>query len=169
MTTRQIDLKIVPIDWIDREERWVLVPPSNAENRRRRREKKITLKKHRCLFTADVPKGIIDFIYRAVRQLGLADRTLIFSRGTVRHNGRQSGSSVSIRELDWGVGTLVTIPRALKYGRHTVLTVRGHPCTCRLMELTVLEGLLRLAFPHEHGSFYEDTASLILAKGWSAL
>jgi len=169
MKPRNSDQKIVPIDWVDDEERWILVPPGPAETRRRRRDKQLVYKKNRCLFASGVPRSIIDFTYRAVRKLGLSDRVLIFSRGTVRAGGVLKIREVSIRELDWGVGTLFTIPRQLRYGEHADLAVEGGTCSIRLMELAVLEGLLKIALPRRSPSYYRDAAARVIAFGWSRL
>lgn len=169
MKPRHRDQKVVPIDWIDEEERWILVPPTAAENRRRRREKEILYKKDRCLFAAGVPTSVVDFTYRAVKKLGLRDRTLIFSRGTVRTGSGLQKREVSIHELDWGVGTLITIPRQLRYGERAALEVGGVACSIRLMELAVLEGLLKLALPRRRPPFYRDAAARVIAGGWRRL
>jgi hypothetical protein len=163
-----LDLKIVPINWIDDAERWVLVP-AHAGRSGRRRTKEIRYVKDRCYFSYDVPKSIIDFTYRAVRKLNLGERTLIFSRGTVRSARGIVKNAVSIRELAWGVGTLVTIPRVLKYGEHVQISFDGAPERFRLMELVLLHGLLRIAFPGKKPSFYRETSSRILVQGWRAL
>ncbi|MFW6181772.1 MAG: hypothetical protein ACOC8N_08490 [Spirochaetota bacterium] len=169
MNSRRIDQKIVPIDWVDDEERWILVPPGGAERRRRRRDKQIVYKKQRCLFAAGVPRSIIDFTYRAVKKLGLTDRVLIFSRGTVRAGGVLTKREVSIHELDWGVGTLLTIPRALRYGDQVTVQVEGIICRIRLMELAVLEGLLKLVPPGGRAQTCRATAARVIAFGWSRL
>jgi hypothetical protein len=160
--------KIVPINWIDDEERWILVP-SNAPHPRRKRTKEIVHVKGNCSFAAGVPKSIIDFIYRSVRKLGLTDRSLIFSRATVRSSSGLILKEVSICELDWGVGTLITIPRALRYkDMSTVHTAEG-TYTVRLMELSVLSGLLRLALPGRSHRSYADMAARVIVQGWGEL
>jgi hypothetical protein len=160
--------KIVPIDWIDDEERWVLVP-GTLRQPRRILTKRIVYRKENCLFAVGVPKSVIDFIYRSVRQLGLSDRTLIFSRGVVRNTAGPLKYGVSIRELDWGVGTLITIPRILKYGEHIVLPSGAAGHRVRRMELVVLIGLLKLAFPDRTSKDHSIMAALILIRGWNQL
>jgi len=160
--------KIVPINWIDDEERWILVP-GTVRKAHRTRTKEIIYTKGRCSFTMGVPKSIIDFIYRSVKQLKLTDRPLIFSRGTVRTSRGVVKNEVSIRELDWGVGTLITIPRVLKYGEMITLSLLSISYSVRLMELVVLHGLLQIAFPRKKTTFYYNLAARILTKGWGQL
>jgi hypothetical protein len=160
--------KIVPINWVDDTERWVVIPGTRNE-RTRSRTKELCFRKKNCYFASNVPKSIFDFIYRAVRQLDLGDRTLIFARGTVRVSKKLSRNAVSIQELDWGVGTLVTIPRILPYRELVTLTIDNTEHTLRLMELVVLQGLLRIACPRKTAGFYSTEAVLILARGWSRL
>ena len=160
--------KIVPINWIDDEERWILVP-SNAPHPRRKRTKEIVYVKGNCSFATGVPKSIIDFIYRSVRKLRLTDRPLIFSRATVRNPSGLILKEVSIRELDWGVGTLITIPRALRYRDMTTLCVADTTYTVRLMELAVLSGLIRLALPGRSLRSCADMAARVIVHGWNQL
>jgi len=158
--------KIVPINWIDDEERWIPVP-SNAPHPRRKRTKEIVHVKGNCSFAAGVPKSIIDFIYRSVRKLGLTDRPLIFSRATVRSSSGLILKEVSICELDWGVGTLITIPRALRYGDMITVHAAEETYTVRLMELVVLSGLIRLALPGRSLRSYTDMATRVIVQGWN--
>ena len=162
------ELKIVPINWVDDAERWVLVP-GHAGRGKVRRTKEIRFVKARCHFSYDVPKSIIDFTYRAVRKLGLSERTLIISRGTVRNSRGIVKNAASIQELAWGVGTLVTIPRVLKYGEKVQIPIDGVLHSFRLMELVVLHGLLRIAYPRKKAAFYTKMPARILAEGWSVL
>jgi hypothetical protein len=159
------DLKIVPINWIDEAERWIVVP-GNPRGKHRRRTREIIYAKNRCFFTTGVPKNLIDFVYRSVRQLNLSDQTLIFSRGTVRTSKGLVRNAVSIRDLDWGVGLLITIPRILKYREMITRTVDSTDFSLRLMELVVLHGLLQIAYPRKRATFYSNNAVLIIAKGW---
>jgi hypothetical protein len=162
------DQKIVPIDWVDSEERWIVVPPGPAERRKRRREKAIVYSKEHCFFATGVPKSIIDFIYRSVKKLGLTEQDIIFTRGTIRSKTGLVRNGVSISRLEWGVGTLITIPRSMKYGERVVLSVEGEPVSVRHMELAVLCGLLKLAGA-ESGSQAPFTAGRILARGWQSI
>ena len=168
MNDRMNDLKIIPINWVDKIDRWIVVPGTIKEQHRRR-TKEIIYSKNKCYFAAGVPKSIIDFIYRAVKQLKLTDKSLIFSRGTVRTAKTLVKNAVSIRELDWGVGTLITIPRILKYREEITLQIENSEYSLRLMELTVLHGLLRIAYPGKDTKFTFNMAAHILARGWSQL
>ena len=162
------ELKIVPINWVDDAERWVLVPGHTGRGMMRR-TKEIRFVKGRCHFSYDVPKSIIDFTYRAVKKLGLYEQTLVFSRGTVRNSRGIVKNTVSIHELAWGVGTLITIPCVLKYGEQVQIPIDGVLYRFRLMELVVLHGLLRIAYPRKKAAFYTEMPARILAVGWSVL
>lgn len=159
--------QIVPINWIDESERWLVVPGTVLEKRKRLKE--VTYEKNNCLFASGVPKSIIDFIYRSVKSLGLSDTKLIFSRGTVRTKKEKKKHAVSVRELDWGVGTLITIPRLLKYRETIQLSIAGTHHTLRLMELVILRGLLQIARPGKKKDYYPIMAALICAHGWTSL
>jgi hypothetical protein len=162
------ELKIVPINWVDDAERWILVPSQSGRGMVRR-TKEIRYVKNRCYFAYDVPKSLIDFVYRAVRKLGLTERTLIFSRGTVRNSRGVVKNDVSINVLAWGVGTLVTIPRILKYGDHVHIVNEGVMHSLRSMELLVLRGLLKIAYTRVKATFYTKMPVRILIDGWSVL
>jgi hypothetical protein len=160
--------KIVPIDWVEESDRWILAPGTVLE-KERRRIKQIVHVKNKCHFAAGVPGSIYDFIYRAVKNLNMTDRTLIFSRGMVRNSRTRLKLTVSIRELDWAVGTLITIPRLLPYREMITLEIEKKEYTLRLMELVVLRGLLALAVPGREWKYYPAMAALILARGWKEL
>ncbi|MDY6934941.1 MAG: hypothetical protein SVZ03_12075 [Spirochaetota bacterium] len=168
MSNNKISSKIVPINWVDNSERWILAPGTKNELRRSR-IKEVPLCKNNCYFTIDVPKGIIDFIYRSVKQLNLGNRTLIFTKGTVRKSKKLVKNAVSLYELDWGVGTLITIPRILKYREQIILCIEDIEYSIRLMELIVLHGLLQLSYPRKNANYYSVKSALILTKGWSQL
>ncbi len=168
LRSKTSDLKIIPINWIDETERWIIVP-GTIQEKYRRRTKEIIFSKNKCSFATGVPESIIDFIYRAVKQLHLTDAPLIFSRGTVRTSRGLVRNAVSIHKLDWGVGTLVTIPRILKYREEITLQIENTEYSLRLMELVVLHGLLRIAYPGRGAHFFSSMAARILAKGWSQL
>ena len=168
MNTKMLESKIVPINWVDETERWIIVPGTNKEHNRRR-IKEVSFSKNKCYFAAGVPKSIIDFIYRSVKQLDLTNRTLIFSRGTVRSSKGLMKHAVSIYQLDWGVGILITIPRILNYREEITVTIKNTEYSLKLMELVVLHGLLQIAYPHKDEKFYSVKTSLILAKGWRQL
>jgi len=166
--TKEKPIKITPIDWIDRSDRYLVVPGTVLE-KYRLRIKEILYAKKNCLFATGVPKSIIDFIYRCVKQLNLDDRTLIFSRGMVRTKKDRKKYAVSVKELAWDVGTLITIPRLLKYREMITLKINSAEHSFRLMELVVLRGLLQIALPGRNASYYPAMAAAILAWGWKAL
>ena len=70
--------KVVPLNWINEVDRWIVVPGTIKENGRLR-IKEVPLCKNNCFFASGVPKSIIDFIYRAVVRLNLKDRNIFFS------------------------------------------------------------------------------------------
>ena len=161
---------VVSINWLDESERWLVVPGTVLE-KRKKRIKEINFEKSACLFASGVPKSIIDFIYRSVKKLGLSnsENRLIFSRGMVRAGKYKKKYAVSARELDWGVGTLILIPRILKYRETVRLSVDGKIHTLRMMELVVLGALLKIAFPGKTAEYYSNMAALIIAEGWKSL
>jgi hypothetical protein len=161
-------LKITPINWIDEIEGWILVP-GTVKELNKRKLKEIIFKKKNCYFASGVPKSIIDFTYRAVSQLKLKEKILIFSRGMVRNSRKVMKNAVSICELEWGVGTLVTIPRNLGYREKILFYMGDTEYSLRLMELVVLHGLLQIAYPGKNAKFYSTMATLIIAKGWRHL
>ena len=160
--------KIVPIDWTDESDRWIVVPGTVLENKKRR-IKGIAHARNNCHFATGVPKGMYDFIYRAIVKLKMTGRVFIFSRGTVRTARTRLKHSVSVVELDWAVGTLVTIPRILAWRETITLLIGGEEYTLRLMELVVLRGLLALAMPGRNAEYYPAMAALILARGWKEI
>jgi len=160
--------KVVPIDWTDESDRWIVAPGTVLE-KGRRRIKGIACVRNNCHFAAGVPRGMYDFIYRAIVKLKMTGRTFIFSRGMVRTARTRIKHSVGITELDWAVGTLVTIPRILAYRETITLLIEGEEYTLRLMELVVLRGLLALAMPGRNAEYYPAMAALILARGWKEI
>ena len=161
-------VKVVPLNWINEIDRWIVVP-GTVKEKGRLRIKEINYCKNNCFFAAGVPKSIIDFIYRSVVKLNLKEKKLFFSRGTVRNHRSLLKYSVSIHELDWGVGTLITIPRILKYKEKINYTISRQEYSMRIMELVILQGLLRIAYPENSKSVLKTLAVLILAKGWGEL
>jgi hypothetical protein len=159
---------VIPLNWIDESERWVLVPSYTSRGIRRRLKGLIKVKNN-CYFTSGVAHQLIDFVYRAVVQLGLRDKKLIFSRGSVRRNNRPVINAVDICELDWDVGMSLIIPRTLNYKREIGLLVDNEEYQLRLMEILVLQGLLRIAYPEKGRRWHSAMAASIIAKGWGRL
>ncbi|MCP4130165.1 MAG: hypothetical protein GY754_04205 [bacterium] len=166
MIKNKKNTNVVAINWIDKAERWILVP-GYANNKRIRRIKELSKVKENCYFTTGVAKKLIDFIYRSVIKLGLGEITLIFSRGAVKRYNRSVHNAVDICELDWDVGTSLIIPRTLKYGKTIQLLVDNEEHTLRLMEIIVLRGLLQVARPKKSSEWYSAMAATIITKGWS--
>ncbi len=153
---------------MDDTERWIVIPGTIKEGRRRR-IKELFLKKNNCFFARGVPKSIVDFTYRSVKKLGLTEGTLFFVRGTVRIRKGVVRNAVMLRELDWGVGTLVTIPAKMRYREKLILKIEGEKNEMRLMELAILHGLLQLAYPKKSSAFYSNMSALVIARGWNQL
>ena len=159
--------KVVSISWTDESDRCIIVPGSTSEKRSRIRE--LRLAKSNCHFAAGVPRGIIDFIYRSVKKLKLDDKKIFFSRGVVKRGERNVKNSVSIHALDWDVGIHLTIPRSLKYRETIELRIENKDYTLRVMELLVLNALLRISTPGKKHHYYSAMPALILARGWKEL
>src|SRR4030042_2096392 len=160
--------KTVPINWIGNTEKYILVP--RLEKKRVVKKVKRLIKvKGGCYFTQGVPLNLIDFIYRAVIKLGLRDRKLIFSRGSVKIKNRPSSSAVSICELDWDLGTSFIIPQKRTYGSTVTVVVNNKKQTVRFMEIMVLSALLKLVFKKKSEKWRTAMAAAIIARGWAEL
>ncbi len=168
MITLKDNQKVISLNWMDDTERWIVIPGTIKEGRRRR-IKELFLKKNNCFFARGVPKSIVDFTYRAVKKLGLTEETLFFVKGTVRIRRGVVRNAVMLKELNWGVGTLVTIPTGMRYREKLTLEIDGERKELRLMELTLLHGLLQLAFPKKNSAFYSEMAALIISRGWGSI
>lgn len=159
---------VIPLNWVDDTERWIVIPGTIKEGRRRR-IKELFLKKNNCFFARGVPKSIIDFTYRSVKKLGLTGQTIFFIRGTVRTRKGVVKNAVMVRELDWDVGTLITIPSGMRYSDKLILEIECEKSELRLMELSLLHGLLQMTFPKKSSAFYSHIAALVIVRGWSHL
>ncbi|HPS58786.1 MAG TPA: hypothetical protein PK514_11835 [Spirochaetota bacterium] len=157
--------KIVQINWIGKSDQYALVP-GYEHNKGIRRIKELGRAKGNCFFAPGVPKGLIDFIYRAVIKLKITNKKLIFSRGQVKKNDLPVLNAVAMCDLDWDCGTSIRIPRLLRYSAVISLKINGDEHLLRLMELIVLRALLQIACPQKSHSWYSDMAAFILAKGW---
>ena len=159
---------VIPINWIDDAERFIVVPRIE-KGRIIKKIKPLRKVKGNCYFTRGVAYNLIDFIYRAIRQLELTDRKLIISRGSVKKNGRNVWNAVAVHELEWDLGTSIIIPQRLRHDKMVTVEVEGEDHVVRLMELILLNTLLRLRYKDKPAYWYDSTASLILANGWKSL
>ena len=162
------DRAVVPINWIDDAERFIVVPRIE-KGRIIKKVKPLRKVKGNCYFTRGVAYNLIDFIYRAVRQLELTDRKLIISRGSVKKNGRNVWNAVAVYELEWDLGTSIIIPQRLRHDKMVTVEVNGEDHVVRLMELVLLNTLLRLKYKDKPASWYNSLTSSILVTGWKAL
>jgi hypothetical protein len=160
---------VVPIDWIEKSDHWGLVPAGRETKGAKRRFRALTIRKGNCAFTRDVPRGMIEFIYRATVRLGLRKNGLAFMRGTVRRGGITLSTAVSVRELGWGMGSAVVIPRTLRFREHITLAIDGKRAGVRVMELIVLNALLHLARPGQKPDWYAALAASVMVCGWKSL
>ncbi len=159
---------MVPINWIDESDRCVII--SGYENKRKSpRLKELRNRKGSCYFTRGVSKKCVDFVYRSVKRLGFEEKKLLFSRGAVKKNGMAVLNAIEVKELDWDVGVSIKIPARLSYEMKIDLIIEGERHTLRLMEIIVLNGLLRLAMEKKSDPWYADMAAAILALGWGVL
>ncbi|MBP7737854.1 MAG: hypothetical protein KA369_17870 [Spirochaetes bacterium] len=160
--------KVVPINRIGDTEKYILVP--RLERKRAvKKVKRLIRVKGECYFTQGVPVALIDFIYRAVVKLGLRNRKLIFSRGSVKINGRPTSNVVEVYDLDWDLGTSVIIPMKRAYGDMLDFTVGGSSRRLRLMEIMVLSGMLKLVCADKSEKWRSARAASIMALGWEVL
>ena len=156
--------KTVPINWIGDTEKYILVP--RLERKRVVKKVKRLIKvKGGCYFTQGVPYKLIDFIYRAVVRLGLRERKLIFSRGSVKVKGRPTSNIVDVYELDWDLGTSIIIPLKRRYDSIQNFTVDGRVYPVRLLEIMMLSGLLRLVHGDKSEKWRSAKAAAIITRG----
>ncbi len=159
--------KTVPINWIDDTERYIVVPRM-LRSRTVKKLKLLIKVKGNCYFTKGVPYGIIDFIYRAVIKLGLRERKLIFSRGSVKRK-KDGGAGMEICELDWDLGTSFIIPMRMRYDAMIDISIYGSRTKVRTMEIIVLAGLLGLVHPDRSFRWRSALAAAIVTHGWSEI
>lgn len=160
---------IVSLDWREPCDHWDLVPAGRETKGPRRRFRALTVRKGNCAFTRDVPRGMIDFIYRATLRLGLRGRRFTFVRGMVRKGGKSLAMAVAVRELGWGMGSAVVIPKSLRFGERTALVIDGEKADIRVMEIVVLYALLRLARRDHAPEWHAAMAAAVIARGWKSL
>ncbi|PKL39913.1 MAG: hypothetical protein CVV44_06740 [Spirochaetae bacterium HGW-Spirochaetae-1] len=160
--------KITPINRVDKTEKYIVVPRL-VRGKIKKTLKRLIKVRGYCYFTQGVALGIIDFIYRAVVKLGLGDRKLIFSRGSVRAAGKVTGSTVEILELDWDLGTSIIIPMKINYHHTCRVTIDSGDHRLKIMEIIVLSGLLKLKYPEKPVRWRNDAAAAIIALGWKTM
>ncbi|TAL32376.1 MAG: hypothetical protein EPN93_16300 [Spirochaetes bacterium] len=158
---------VVPIDQAREADRWI-VAPAQGRNKGAGRVKGFARFRGNCFFDRGIPGGLSIFIYRAVKKLGITGTALFFARGVVKkaHGGRVAG--ISIRELPWGTGLLITIPRGIRGTEFLDLRLADAEYKFRRIELLVLGALLRIARPADSAAKCSARAVLILARGWKA-
>jgi hypothetical protein len=160
--------KIVHINRINKASKAAIVPGYNKK-KKIKKLKELSKTKGNCQFTSNIAHGLIDFIYRAVIQLKIKDKKLIFSRGAVKINGISTLHATAIHELDWDVGTSIRIPYKLNYNNTIKVNIDDIDYKLRLMEVIVLSALLHLAYPAKNVKWRSDMSVLIIAKGWQQL
>ncbi len=159
------DLKIVHINRIRKTEKCAIIP--GYKNKKKiRKLKELTRSKKNCLFSSNIASNLTDFIYRAVVQLKIRDKKLIFSRGAVKINGIPVLHATAIQELDWDVGISIRIPYKLNYNRIIKANIDSTEYSLRLMEIIALSALIHIAFPLKNSKWCSDMSVLIIAKGW---
>lgn len=160
--------RIIPMNHVGTQDRWIVVPKPPPGNRRAAL-RGLKYKKGNCFFDSAMPKGMINFIFRAVVHLRLQKHPVVVVRGTVKKQGRPVRHAASRKELPWGTGTLIVIPRKLRYRDTMKLQITGREYEIRIMENIVLQALLGLARPKMRKEWYPPAAAVILSSGWKHL
>jgi hypothetical protein len=158
---------VVPIDQAREADRWIIAP-FMGRKKGAGRVKGFPLRRGNCFFDRAISRDLSDFIYRAVKKLGIGGLTLFFARGLVKKTPGGRVKGVSIRELPWGVGLLATIPRGIRGTESFDLRLDGTIYKFRRIEMLVLGALVRIAHPAESAGKCTARAALILARGWKA-
>lgn len=160
--------KTVPINWIGDTEKYILVPRMQRK-KVVKKVKRLVKVKGSCYFTQGVPHGLIDFVYRAVIRLGLRDRKLIFSRGSVRVRNRPTSNVIEVLELDWDLGTSFIIPLKRAYRSMVRFALGDATHSVRIIEIMILSALLGLVHRDKSEKWRSAKAVAILARGWGEL
>lgn len=160
--------KIVHLNHIDKSNMAAIVP-GYISKKKTRKLKELPKTKGNCLFTSGISHGLIDFIYRAVVQLKLKNKKLIFSRGAVKINNMSVLHATATRELDWDVGMSIRIPYKLHYNNTVKMNIDNTEYKLRVMEIIVLSTLLHIAYPAKKIKWCSDISVLIIARGWKQL
>ncbi len=160
---------VIDFDWIEKLNRWILVPSCGKSGRYRRIKYLDRIKNSSC-FAYEIQKTLLLFIYRAVIQLKLQNRKIIFMRAVVKNKyGMNTINYGEVHELDWDVGTLVVLPRSLRLKDIIKLTVDTKQYEICRLELLVIHCLLQIAFPDKPAKWYANMAAQIIALGFKEL
>jgi hypothetical protein len=159
------NLKIVRLNRINKASRCAIIPGYNNK-KKTKKLKELSKSKGNCLFSSNIAHGLIDFIYRAVVQLRIKDKKLIFSKGAVKINKMSVLHATAIHELDWDVGTSIRIPYKLNYNNTIIINIDGMIYKLRLMEIIVLSALIHITYPLKTAKWCSDMSVLIIAQGW---
>jgi hypothetical protein len=159
---------IIPINKINKSDDYALVPGYHHK-KKVRKLKEFKRSKGKCIFTNGISKSLMDFIYRAVLQLKLKEKRLIFSRGAVKINDESVLYAAGIRELDWDAGISIRIPQKLNQNKRIKLNIDDKEYELNLQEIVVLSALLKIAYPPKSPKWYTDTAIMVIVKGWKYL
>jgi len=168
MNKNGINSKIVKINYINKASRCAIISGYNNK-KKKRKLKELSKSKGNCLFSSNISHGLIDFIYRAVVQLKIKDKKLIFSRGAVKINKLSVLHATAIQELDWDIGTSIRIPYKLNYNNTIKVKIDNTEYSLRLMEIIVLSALLHISYPLKKTKWCSDVSVMIIAKGWPEL
>ncbi|MFH0975375.1 MAG: hypothetical protein V1874_06295 [Spirochaetota bacterium] len=160
---------IIKINWINDKSFHSALVPGYSGKKKTRKLKEFSKSKGNCFFSNGISHGLIDFVYRAVINLKLKDKKLIFSKGAVKINGISALNAVAVRELDWDVGISIRIPHKLNHNKKIVLLIDDKHYTFKVMEIIVLAALLRIVYPKKALKWCSDKAVFILAYGWNYL
>ncbi len=168
MKKKFTDVRIVPIDAHEKREEWAILP-FHSRRGGGRAIKGFPRARGNCHFAREIPIAMIDFVHRAALKLGIRGRRIFISRGTVRTRTRRLSNAALLRELPWGAGYSILLPRSLRYNTRILAPVEGAEHVFRAMEFVTLQALVKLAYPEKSAPDCASTAARILAKGWKSL
>jgi len=168
MKKKSTDPRIVAIDAHERREEWAILP-FRSRRGGGRAIKGFPRARGNCHFAREMPVALIDFVHRAVVKLRIRQHRVFISRGTVRTRTGRLVLAACLRELPWGAGHSILLPRRLRYNAMITATVDGVERRFRAMEFVTLQALLKLAFPQRSSQGCASAAARILAGGWKTL
>lgn len=168
MKKKYTDVRIVPIDAHEKREEWAILP-FRSRRGGGRTIKGFPRARGNCHFAREIPIAMIDFVHRAAVKLGIRRHRIFISRGTVRTRTRRLSSAASLRELPWGAGHSILLPRSLRYTARILVPLDGEEHSLRVMEFVTLQALVKLAFPQRSAPDCGGIAARVLAKGWKTL